>query len=816
MTWNFKNISLLASACISAGAWVSVVHAAQTDGASADNPEGLVEIMVTAQRRAEPLSRVGVTVTAVTAQELAVADIKTPGDLARIVPGFQSLESASTGAPVFVLRGVGFDSPTPATSSPVGIYVDEVAYAYPYMSLGVAFDLERVEVLKGPQGTLFGRNATGGLVNFIAAKPTRTFEGSITAGYGNYGTAEVKSYVSGPITDTLSGRLAFELLDREQGWQRSVTRDDQLGVSRRYSTRATLNWTPSAAVDVTATGTAWQLRGDTQAPQAIEFVRDPKSLTPEMAASLIPNVNDARLADWTPASRQPNADLMRQFGIGASYRPPFGQDTRFFGEALRVNIKLNDTITLASLTSDNDLRYLSIRDFGGLQTESLTQKSTGTIKSFEQELRLLGDMGKQNWSVGAYYGHDNNTQQDLGWVGELSTIVELKNTALFVNTLFPNPLDPNLIKANFRNYAGYGNSKVDVIAGFANAEIKISDSFKLRGGLRSTHDKETGSSCALDVNGGQLALINLIFPLATGHMLPPATRNGCYTLNATNTNFVNVQNSQRDTNLAWRVAADFTPSEDTLFYAIISRGFKSGSFPVFAAANASQLAPVRPEQLTAFEAGSKLRLLERALQVNSSVFYYDYKDRQTFGRVPDLVFGSLLRIINIPKSKVYGAEADINFRASQYLTARGSAAYVKSAVVGDFVGFDVRSQQGIVTNFKSASLPYNPKFQLSSMLIADVPVPAGDGVGLLGALNVSYQSASSAVLGREPGYDIAAYSLVGAQLGVHGAAQRWSVEGYVNNLLDKYYWVSAQRGNETTLRYAGMPRTYGIRGSIKF
>ena len=772
------------------------------------------EIVVTANRRAEPLSRVGVSVAAVSSAQLALFDVQQPQDLRRVVPGFQAVEAASTGAPVYVLRGVGFDAPTPAISSPVGIYIDEVSVPYPYMSLGLAFDLERVEVLKGPQGTLYGRNTTGGLINFIAAKPTPDFRGSLTVGIGNYRSHELEGYVSGPLGGGFEARLGFQTLNREKGWQRSVTRGDRLGEFHRNALRGTVSFDSHNGLTVIATGSYWHQFGDTVAPQATEFLRDNASLTPAIAASLIPNPTNNSQADFTAASLQPNADLMRRLGIGDPDRPPLRQNTRFYSGTLSARLALSTEIALASLTNYSNLHYDSARDFGGLQTESLTQRSTGHIKSFSQEVRLLGEYTNFNWSVGGYYAKDKTDQQDLGFVGDLTTITGGKAFLPFLNSIFGSRFSADELQATFRNYAGFGDSRVSVLAGFANAEYRFNEQLKVRAGARYTKDRETGSSCALNVNGGQSAFIDLLFPLLTNNFsLPPVGRNSCYTLSSDNSAYVKVNNAQRNSSVAWRLGGDYTPNSNALFYASISRGYKTGSFPVFAAANASQLAPVKPEKLTAYELGTKLRFLNRSLSLNGDVFYYDYRDRQTFGRVPDLVFGSLLRIVNIPKSEVYGAEAEANLSFGRYFTARGSVAYLKTKVK-NFVGFDTRSAAGTRVDFAGAALPYSPKLMASGSLSAEVPV--GNDLSVLAAGNISYQSRSSAVLGREPGFDIDPFTLVGVKLGLHNTGSRWSVEGYINNLFDTYYFTSAQRGNETLLRYAGMPRTYGVRATVKF
>ena len=166
-------------------------------------------------------------------------------DLTNIVPGF-TVANSDLNTPVYTLRGVGFNTPNLSSASPVGVYVDEASFPYPYMGNGLIHDLERVEVLKGPQGTLYGRNTTGGLVNFITNRPTDEFEASITARVGNYESYGIDGFVSGPISDSWGARLAFSTLNANKGWQESVSRPgDRNGEKDRVSGRLLLDFDPS-------------------------------------------------------------------------------------------------------------------------------------------------------------------------------------------------------------------------------------------------------------------------------------------------------------------------------------------------------------------------------------------------------------------------------------------------------------------------------------------------------------------------------------------------------------------------------------------
>ncbi|MEA3151667.1 MAG: iron complex outerrane recepter protein, partial [Gammaproteobacteria bacterium] len=162
----------------------------------------LQEILVTAQKRSQSINDVGMSITAVTDAQLRDLGVRSVADLSKIEPSF-IVSNSPYGAPVYSIRGVGYNEKSLAASPAVSVYVDEIPYAYPALTKGATLDLERVEVLKGPQGTLFGQNATGGAINYIAAKPTDKPEAGYELTYGRFGAVNVNGYVSGPLTDTL-------------------------------------------------------------------------------------------------------------------------------------------------------------------------------------------------------------------------------------------------------------------------------------------------------------------------------------------------------------------------------------------------------------------------------------------------------------------------------------------------------------------------------------------------------------------------------------------------------------------------------------
>lgn len=210
----------------------------------------LDEIVVTAQKREQGSNDVGITLNAFTGDQLQARGVQTAEDLALITPGLTVNDTAATGVPLYTIRGVGFQDYSTAASSTVGLYFDEVAIPYTVMSRGALFDIERVEVLKGPQGDLYGRNTTAGQINFISKKPTDELEAGASFGYSSFDTVDVNLHLSGPISDGVRGRLAFTTTQSGEGWQESLTRDDELGKQNVFAVRGMLEFDLGANADL--------------------------------------------------------------------------------------------------------------------------------------------------------------------------------------------------------------------------------------------------------------------------------------------------------------------------------------------------------------------------------------------------------------------------------------------------------------------------------------------------------------------------------------------------------------------------------------
>src|SRR5277367_502673 len=273
----------LAAAVASAGAlFVSFGSAAA---------EELSEIVVTAQRRAEPAQSVGIAMSVLSGLSFADKSINYVNDLQNAVPNLQVEPAFGSSQPQFRLRGVGFIDYTSNNTSPVDVSLDGVAFALPIQTQGQLFDIDRVEVLRGPQGTLYGRNTTGGEINFVSNRPTAETHAGFSLEYGSHNEANAEGFVSGAIADGLLGRLSVAT---EQGgaWQRNRVTGQSLGDKDKVAVRGQLQWDPSEAIDFRLDVHGAQDKSDEQGLYLL------KSFAPGSGAPTIPADTSRYVTGW--------------------------------------------------------------------------------------------------------------------------------------------------------------------------------------------------------------------------------------------------------------------------------------------------------------------------------------------------------------------------------------------------------------------------------------------------------------------------------------------------------------------------------------
>jgi iron complex outermembrane receptor protein len=385
----------------------------QASAVDQSNATGRDEIIVTAQKRSERLTDVPLSISAASGVQLARQSITSAVDLPKVAPGLTFVTSGY-GSLVYSIRGMGFYDNSLAVTPAVTIYLDQVPLPYAAMTSGVALDPERVEVLKGPQGTLFGNNSTGGAINFIAAKPTDDFKAAVDLTYGRFSQVEAGGFISGPITDNLRARFAFRSEHRGdyitaqrltnltntttgdgvRDLRSGRTLNDRSGQRDFTNGRVILDYTPTDRMKFELTASAWRDRSDSQPAQFLAFA--PAQPNNGLPGAFIQQdrpraPNNSRVADWD-----------QTFDLA--------QDTKFWQLALRADVELNDQLTLTSLTSYARYDTYLPTDNDGSDWNDINNKTFGKITSFSQELRLAADLGDRvKVMAGANFARDKST-----------------------------------------------------------------------------------------------------------------------------------------------------------------------------------------------------------------------------------------------------------------------------------------------------------------------------------------------------------------------------------------------------------------------
>ena len=321
-------------------------------GALASDNGVLEEIVVTAQRRAESAQNVGIAMSVLSGQSLSEKSVSYVNDLQNAVPSLQVEPAFGSSQPQFRLRGVGFIDYTSNNTSPVGVSLDGVAFALPIQTQGQLFDIDRVEVLRGPQGSLYGRNTTGGEINFISNRPTADPHAGFSLEYGSHNELNAEGYVSGSIAEGLMGRLAVAT---EQGgaWQRNRITGQSLGEKDKIAVRGQLQWDPAEAVDLRLGVHGAQDKSDEQGLYLLQ------SYTTSNGLQTVPADSSRYATGWAL-----NPTFAKLIGINANSKP--GVDDSNDGVDLTANIDFG-AAKLTSITAYNKLIRREYADWDATQ-----------------------------------------------------------------------------------------------------------------------------------------------------------------------------------------------------------------------------------------------------------------------------------------------------------------------------------------------------------------------------------------------------------------------------------------------------------------
>jgi iron complex outermembrane recepter protein len=710
---------------------LSMLHGAALAQTAGD--AGVPDVVVTAERRPEQAQDVPIALSVIDGRTLLDRGVSTINQLQYQTPGLEAVPAFGGGQPQFRLRGVGFDDYASNNASPVGVYVDEVAKPYPIQTQGLLFDLDRVEVLRGPQGTLYGRNTTGGAINFLTARPTEQLSAGFTGEYGRFDLFRAEGFVSGAIGQGLTARIAAAT---EQGGAFQHNRDDgrSLGDADRWGARGQVAYA-GGPVNLLLEG---HVGRDTSDATGL-YLFHPSG---GVAADSSP-----RDTGWGGSSA-----FASRTGIAPDARP--FRDNRTAGGHATLAIDLPGA-TLTSVTAYEDFRRREYNDWDATAAARAGTYFNSHAKTFSQEVRLASTGAEGvRWIVGGYFAderlHDRFTsdfQDSLGFV----TTTAYRQTAR-------------------------------TVAGFGQVDVPLSSALSLTGGLRLEHE------------------VRRLKDFETTRALPTGS---------------GARERLGTTQLTGKIGADYHASDDVLLYASASRGVKSGGFTAYNTITVDQLAPFKPEILYAYEVGAKSDLAGRRLRINAAAFYYDYRRQQVQSAIYDPLYGAVGKIVNAPRSHIYGLEGELTWRPLAGLEITQGVAWRKGKF-DRFQDLDIAAStaagQTVTTNRAGQDQGF-PHWSYTGSARYAVPVGA---YAVTAQADYSYRDTLSPVL-LGPNYRVASYWLVNAGLDVGPADGGWSIGVYGRNIFNDHYDLTRNFFlGGIDIASPGRPASYGIRGRVRF
>ncbi len=748
-------------------ALMSGTVAAQDDAPDPSDREEISSnvIVVTAQKREQSLQDVSTSIAAFSGDQLKATGLNGTEELDFHVPGLQVSTSGSANTTQFKIRGVGQSSFDEHLELPVilfqdGVYVSHVAAVGDGM-----YDLERVEVLRGPQGTLYGRNATGGLIHLVSKKPSDVLGVSADLSNGEYNKVSLEAAVNVPLAEGHAVRLSGRY-NRHDGYIKNTigpdnAEDDSLGLRFQYSYE---DADFSALVSLRYSGT---YNARNYAYQLTKSYLD-------FDDGLIKNATEEQHQAWCdfvfPKTTPGAPTCMGGGGASADGNPftteqndPSSISRDNFGGTLTLETYLgNLTLTSISDYQSNDKTY--VEDGDSTSVSIFNFINSYEMDQISQELRLQDTDGAFRWTAGLYY---------LNIDGEYNAGVDLTN----------------FFAASTSNDYTYNTESWSV---FADAALDLSDNLTLLAGGRWTEDKIDGvaqAGCTSDVNiWGDTNCVTFMGLLG----FPGNTSQQTLGLDA----------ELSDGFASFRAQLEWKPTPDVLLYAGVNRGVKSGGFSAgYFMAYTPEEAVFDPEKLTAYEAGWKTTLANGDLRINGSVYYYDYKGFQSYVNqdASSLIFNT--------DAKIIGAELEMFATPARGLDLMAGLSLL------DGEQEEVPNGPFLV---QDQDMPNAPNITINAMARYE-----WDMFGGFVAAQVDYNHVGSRSLNgvEHPAFQEGSYNLFNASITWTSPDDAYSISLWGKNIGDEVYYntiYDATSFSGSTLRVAGRPQWFGATLSFDY
>jgi iron complex outermembrane receptor protein len=719
------------------GGTALIISAASAQVATPPAPanEQIETITVTAQKRSQAAQDIPLAVSAFDSQTLKTLGIKESNEIAEFIPNLEiGTPSGKGNQPIITIRGVGLNDYNTNNAGPNGVYVDEVYQASPASQTFQTFDIDRLEVLKGPQGTLYGRNTTGGAINYITEKPSSDFFASEDLSYGSWNSWQTETVINGAITADINGRLAV-VHNGSDGWLENEINGKTENGANDTEYRAQL-----------------AIRANEELKFLINFHGANVDRRPDEYHE-VGTLNPATGLECS-ASQISGGQCVDAYGYhppSSLYKGNYNRDQNLqvnaYGGSIRADYDLGG-VTLTSISSLETSKKIHPEDSDAEPFELLEINYGVNSTDIQQEFRASGGTDLFHWVGGLYYLNEHLHQdQPISVFADVDSVVGV-----------PGAGDGFAQKAEILN-----NQITQSYAAYGQADYQIFDRTRLTLGARYTFDHKSFQAAAFqafETNG-------VIGPLQNNYHFVDSLDDGAF---------------------SWRAALDYHITPDILAYGSISTGYKSGGFNGGfldnAASNALlQLTPIQPEDITAYEIGLKSDWFDKRLQINLAAFYYDYHNLQIYNLLPGPANGGLpINVLsNAPNATIQGAEFQGVAKPFENFTVSANIGLLDT-YLGTFVA---GAGTADAVSYTGHRFPLSPKFSSEEQFDYRLPMP--NDAYIDANTTVSYRSKQFFDSANDPLIAQPGYWLLDARVTYATGDGRWEFSVIGKNLSGTKY-----------------------------
>lgn len=758
-----RSALMISSGCIALAAGTAGAQEAQT---GAQVAQADADIVVTAQRRAQSIQDVPIALTAFSQDSLRDRGVTQLQDVAVQVPNVQLQNFRGLGQPTWVIRGVALLDFNPNNTPAAAIYVDEVYQSSVVMGGNSLFDIERIEVLKGPQAGLYGRNTTGGAVQVISksAKIGDT-SGYAVGSFGSYATGHLEAAQSIAISDTLALRIAATADKGFDGWQTSIPSGKKWGAPDRQAGRIQILWKPSDRLNVNLK--VFGMRDESESPlaNALGIYTVTGGTCPAVLAGYTDNNSCLTYDQLTYGTANRLSPAAQREGGKRTLSQPVNQlHNREVGATLKLDYDLGFA-TLSSVTGYDHFKFGLTDDFAAATSDMLIQQERTTINYVSQEVRLASRATSGiSWIVGANYARD--------------TFSDYRSNDISGNLIILTAF--GLTPAIGRLDLSY-RQKTEYWGLFGQADYDLTEQLSVTGALRYSDDHK-------EYRDGLLS-----FPLANITIRGPLSAN--YDL--------------RD-HVTGKASIQYKVNRDALLYASASKGYKSGGFFGGFPTNDSNILPYKEEILWAYELGAKTEWFDRKLTANAAVFYYDHRDAQGFSTIPSPILANqfIYNLTNVGNGRHFGAEVDVTVRPMSGLSIQGNVGYLNAKIDDSNLTYTALDNQ--VIPFEGRKFDFAPKWSGSVSADYEHALRGDMAAGIHLDYNFRTQLTFRQNLVDQALTDLHGYDLVNGRIYVKFAGGL-NVAVFARNLMGEKYFVSRSGDGLGSFQETyGDPRRFGI------